>query len=333
MSASSACRSNAVYRLPPLHRETRVNVNLACTERHDGSRRSKLEGRLASFAESFEPVLHQALPLAGSIPAKLREAMEYASFGGGKYLRPFIVHAASQLFGVAGTSSLRVGAAVEAVHAYSLVHDDLPAMDNDDMRRGRPTCHIAFGEATALLAGNGLLTMAFEILASPETHESSEVRLDLILSLADAAGARGMLGGQMLDMEYETRPAGPNAAEAVARGKTGALFAFCAGAGAILGQAQAAERRQLEDFGFDLGLAFQIVDDLLDAVGDEAVMGKRTGKDQQASKASFVALYGIDGARERLAKSHASALEKLTCYGPRAEEMRQIAGFVVDRNR
>ena len=240
-------------------------------------------------------------------PPRLLDAMRYASLGAGKRFRPFLVVESAKLFGIDRQQALMTGAALECVHCYSLVHDDLPAMDNDDLRRGQPTVHKAFDDATAILAGDGLLTLAFDILARPETHPNPTVRVELVAALARASGLGGMVGGQMLDLAAEGRFEDGHAQRLQEREvltlqamKTGALLKFACRAGGILGQASPAQREALDRYGSAVGQAFQIADDLLDVEGDPALVGKQTGKDAVAGKATVVGMLGIDGARARL---------------------------------
>ncbi len=264
--------------------------------------------------------------------------MRYASLGGGKRLRPFLVVESAQLFNVPRPSSLMAGAALECVHCYSLVHDDLPSMDNDDLRRGRPTAHRAFDEATAVLAGDGLLTFAFDILSRPETHPDADVRLKLVSSLARAAGAGGMVGGQMLDLAAEGRfeASPPALAEEdvtiLQAMKTGALLRFGCLAGAILGRADQARWRALERYGSAIGEAFQIADDLLDLEGDPATVGKATGKDAAAHKATLVGVLGPAAARSRLDGLIAEAQSALAPFGSDGDVLRTAARFVATRS-
>ena len=260
--------------------------------------------------------------------------MAYATIGGGKYLRPYIVHCSAEMFDATGESSMRTGSAVEVVHAYSLVHDDLPALDNDDLRRGRPTCHRAYGEATAILAGDALLTLAFEILADKRTHASADVRMELIASLARAVGTSGMIGGQMIDLDFEHKVADYEIAEKLARWKTGELFSFSAAAGAIIGMAAPkATKIALAEFGSDLGFAFQIADDLLDVEGDEKLIGKRARKDAEAGKATLVSILGVERTRSELDRVSRMALDRLECFGCRADKLKAITSFIVTRNK
>jgi farnesyl diphosphate synthase len=271
-------------------------------------------------------------------PTRLLEAMRYASLGAGKRFRPFLVAESAALFGVPRQQALMAGAALECVHCYSLVHDDLPAMDNDELRRGQPTAHKAFDEATAILAGDGLLTFAFEILSRPETHPNPAVRNELVLSLARASGLGGMAGGQMLDLAAEGRFADGTAQRLHEREvatlqamKTGALLKFGCRAGGILGQATASQRDALERYGSAVGQAFQIADDLLDVEGDPALVGKQTGKDAAAGKATMVSILGTDGAKARLRKLVAQAEDALAPFGAKANVLLAGAKFVADR--
>jgi len=267
----------------------------------------------------------------GFIPARLAEAMRHAVLGGGKRLRPFLVLESARLCGMTDEAALNTAAAVECIHCYSLVHDDLPAMDDDDMRRGRPTVHKAFDEATAILAGDALLTLAFEILADPATHRDPEIRCALALGLARSSGRAGMAGGQMLDLMA------PGAASSEAEilrlqaMKTGALILFACEAGAILANAEAAQQEALRDYGTALGVAFQLADDLLDVHGDAATVGKAVAKDQDAGKATLVTLIGADAARERLADLQGQAVDALAPFGANAAVLAAAAEFVANR--
>jgi farnesyl diphosphate synthase len=271
-------------------------------------------------------------------PPRLLEAMRYASLGAGKRFRPFLVVESAALFGVPRPQALAVGAALECVHCYSLVHDDLPAMDNDELRRGRPTVHKAFDEATAILAGDGLLTFAFDILSRPETHPNPAVRVDLVAALARASGLGGMAGGQMLDLAAEGRfdggrvqKLGETEVVTLQAMKTGALLSFACRSGGILGEAPQGKRDALERYGSAVGRAFQIADDLLDVEGDPALVGKQTGKDADAGKATMVGILGIDGARSRLALLVAEAASALAPFGPAASILIDAARFVAER--
>jgi farnesyl diphosphate synthase len=290
---------------------------------------------LAQVAGDVEGVLDRLLS-PGEAPApgeaRLWEAMRYATLGGGKRLRAYLAVEAAAMFDVDRAGGLRAAAAVECVHAYSLVHDDLPAMDDDDLRRGKPTAHRAFDEATAVLAGDALQTLAFEILADPATHPDPAARAELCLGLARAAGAPGMVGGQVADIAAETAAA-PFDLPTITRLqalKTGALIRFSAEAGAILGR-DAGARAQLARYAEHLGLAFQIRDDLLDVEGDEGSAGKRLGKDADAGKATFVSLLGLEGARRAAANEVAAATAALRSFGPRARRLREAAEFAIQR--
>jgi farnesyl diphosphate synthase len=252
---------------------------------------------LGRAAAAIEAELDVLLAPVGGGEASVVEAMRYAALGGGKRLRPFLVIESARLFGVPEQQSVRAGAALEMVHGYSLVHDDLPAMDDSDLRHGKPSVHKAFDEAIAILAGDGLLTLAFGVLADPETHPDGAVRAALVAALARAAGTAGMVGGQMIDISPGRAGLDLDGITRLQRLKTGALITFGCEAGAILGAAPEAERRALVDYAGDLGLAFQIVDDLLDAEGTAEELGKPTGQDAALGKATFVGQLGLDGAR------------------------------------
>ena len=291
------------------------------------------EQALAETAAAVDAALDALLPRAGGVEGRVAEAMRYATLNGGKRLRPFLVVAGARLFEVSEPSALRTAAAVEMIHCYSLVHDDLPAMDDDDVRRGQPSCHVAFDEATAILAGDALLTYAFEALSAPETHASAAVRCELVRGLAVAAGCGGMVGGQMIDLLAAESTLDIDGVTRLQKLKTGALIAFACEAGAILGEAGAEARVALAGYGHDLGLAFQIADDLLDIEGSEAETGKAVGKDAAAGKATFVGLLGVDGARDRARVLVDRAVGRLARFGGRAARLEQIAHFVINRRR
>jgi farnesyl diphosphate synthase len=266
-------------------------------------------------------------------PRRLVEAMRYSSLGGGKRLRPFLAVESAAVFGVPRQAGLLAGAALECIHCYSLIHDDLPAMDNSDLRRGRPTLHKAYDDATAILAGDALLTIAFDIITRDEIHREAGVRLALTRALARAAGVGGMAGGQMLDLAGEGR-FGDREPVDVARlqqMKTGALLRFGCIAGAILGQSSPREYQALDDYGKALGEAFQIADDLLDVEGDTAALGKQTGQDAALGKTTFVTQLGIDGARQRLRDLLARADSALSIFGSKGAVLRDAARFVAER--
>ena len=292
---------------------------------------SMLEPALAEAAAFTERSLDTLLPPAGGPEGRLLEAMRYAALGGGKRLRGFLVQQSGRLFGVDRRALGRVAAAVECVHAYSLVHDDLPAMDDDDLRRGKPTVHKAFDEATAILAGDALLTMAFGLLAAPDAHGDPFVRCELVVRLAHAAGHAGMVGGQMMDIAFEHGSPGLPEITRLQRMKTAALITFSCEAGAILGRASASARNALSAYGQDLGLAFQIVDDLLDAEGDPAKMGKAAGKDADRGKPTVVSVLGAGRARAQAEALAAQAAGHLDLFDERADLLRAAAEFVISR--
>lgn len=287
--------------------------------------------RLTEIADRVTVALDQLIPSAQGPEADLMRAMRHSALANGKRLRPFLVIESGALFGANETNLLRAAAALECVHCYSLVHDDLPCMDDDDFRRGQPTVHKAFDEATAVLAGDALLTLAFKILANEDTHSDANVRLRLIERLSDAAGAQGMVGGQMIDMLETESPRDLNTITRMQRLKTGALISYAVEAGAIIGGASDAEKNALHGFAHDLGLAFQIADDLLDATGDEAEVGKPLRKDADAGKANFVTLLGIEAAQERVRLLAAQAKEHLAIFHNRANILLQSVDFVLDR--
>jgi farnesyl diphosphate synthase len=286
---------------------------------------------LAQAASLADSALDQLLVVPPDLEARVYEAMRYSALAPGKRLRPFLVLAGARLFGIARGCALQVAAAIEMVHAYSLVHDDLPAMDDSDLRRGRPTCHKEFDEATAVLAGDGLLTAAFEVLAHPDTHNDPAVRCELVAALAGAAGAAGMVGGQMIDLIAERQALDIGAITRLQRMKTGALIAFACEAGAILAKAPAEPRIALRGYAHDLGLAFQIADDLLDVEGSAAETGKPVGADAAAGKATFVSILGVGRARAQAELLIRKAVAHLDLFGGRAELLREAARFVISR--
>jgi farnesyl diphosphate synthase len=291
-----------------------------------------LRAQMATVAEEVEAALDRILPEASGPQARLHEAMRYAMLGGGKRIRPFLVVAGAGLFDVPRARAVRAGVAAELIHGYSLVHDDLPAMDDALTRRGRPSCHRQYDDATAVLVGDALQSLAFELLADPATHPDPEVRCALVRGLAAAAGAAGMCGGQMIDLLAEGRRLTLEQILALQRLKTGALFGFACEAGAILGHASAAAREALLGYAADLGLAFQIQDDLLDGTGDAEFTGKDHGRDAAAGKATVVALLGIDGSRRRLEALRRSAIAHLERLGQRKDLLRGVFEFVISRS-
>ncbi len=286
---------------------------------------------LALAATWTDSALDRLLRVPPDLEARVYQAMRYSALAPGKRLRPFLVLAGAGLFGVARQSGLQVAAAIEMVHAYSLVHDDLPAMDDSDLRRGRPTCHREFDEATAVLAGDGLLTAAFETLAHPDTHGDPAVRCELVAALAAAAGAAGMVGGQMIDLIAEQQSLDIGAITRLQRMKTGALIAFACEAGAILSKVSAEPRTALRGYAHDLGLAFQIADDLLDVEGSAAETGKPVGADAAAGKATFVSILGVERARAQAELLIRQAVTHLDLFGGRAELLREAARFAISR--
>jgi farnesyl diphosphate synthase len=292
----------------------------------------QFEPALAHAAASTEQIMDRLLPKGDTGEARVFEAMRYSSLGGGKRLRAFFVLAGATLFKVSAMAALRTASAVEFVHAYSLIHDDLPAMDNDELRRGKPSCHRQFDEATAILAGDALQALAFEVLAHDATHGDPAVRVALVAELAKAAGAHGMVGGQMLDLLAETTPdLSIGAITRLQRLKTGALISFSCTAGAILGKAAEPLRAALLAYAHDLGLAFQIVDDLLDVEGNVVELGKATNKDAEAGKATFVSILGLERARAQAALLAEQSAAHLEPFGSAADLLRQAARFVVER--
>jgi farnesyl diphosphate synthase len=257
--------------------------------------------------------------------------MRYAVFTGGKRLRPFLTVQSAHLFDVPAYSALRTGAAIELVHTYSLIHDDLPCMDDDELRRGRPTTHVKFDEATAVLAGDALLTLAFEVLANPETHPSADVRCTLVLRLAEAVGSEGLVGGQMCDMLAPDIDFGVDEVVALQRMKTGALFEFSCEAGAILGGEGSSVRGRLRNYARDLGLAFQIADDLIDATGSTEKAGKAVGKDGAHGKATLLPQFGHEGARRQAHMLTERAVEALSPFGREADVLRRLPRHLLDR--
>jgi farnesyl diphosphate synthase len=291
----------------------------------------RLENAIRDVAEAVDRRLDLLLPTAQGLEGRVAEAMRYAVQAGGKRLRPFLVVASADLFGVSRDCSLRVAAAVECVHTYSLIHDDLPCMDDADLRRGRPSTHKQFDEATAVLAGDALLTIAFELLADEKSHADPRVRVELVRCLAMAIGYHGMVGGQMMDIAAEHANLDMAAVTRLQNMKTGALICFSAEAGAILGKAPLDKRQALRGFAHDFGLAYQIVDDLLDAGGDAAALGKATGQDAALGKATLVAVLGAERARRQAELLTTQAIEHLAAFGEQADILRELARFAINR--
>lgn len=287
---------------------------------------------MTESASQVERMMDLLLPKVDDAEAPLLEAMRYSSLGGGKRLRPFIVQQSAALFGVDSRCATRVGAAVEFMHCYSLIHDDLPAMDDSDLRRGKPSCHKQFDDATAVLAGDALQSLAFQVLAAPETHSDAMVRCELVSALAKAAGAPGMAGGQMIDLLAETEEFDIGAITRLQRMKTGEIFAFCATAGAIMGRGSKRQFHALHNYAQELGLAFQIADDLLDLEGNIEDTGKPTGQDVEAGKATFVSVLGPERARAQAGLLSEQAVGALDMWDESADLLRDVARFIVQRD-
>jgi farnesyl diphosphate synthase len=293
----------------------------------------EIDRPLARIAADIDALFDQVLVTPSDPSARLLQAMRYAAIGGGKRLRPLLACASADLFDVPRSMSLRAGLAVECIHAHSLIHDDLPCMDNDDLRRGKPTVHVAFDEATAVLAGDSLLALAFEVLSDPRTHPNGDVRAELTRDLAHAAGAFGMAGGQMLDLLPMQSPVDMEKIARLQRLKTGAIIGWAVESGAILGRAEAEARTSLRGYAQKLGLAFQIADDLLDVSGDPAAVGKRLRKDEGQGKETFVTLLGEERARRQAAMLVDQAIEHLHAFGGSADLLAAIAQFAISRDR
>ncbi len=292
-----------------------------------------LKAALTQVGADIDRRFDRLLTIPDDPRADLYRAMRHATIGGGKRLRPLLVFATAGLYGVDRDCMGRVATAIECIHVYSLIHDDLPAMDDDDMRRGKPTTHKIFGEATAILAGDCLHALAFEILADPATHADPFVRAELTLDLARAAGPNGMAGGQAMDLEAEKSSFDLNTVTRLQAMKTGALIAAAVEAGSILGRIPAENRTGLRGYARDLGLAFQIADDILDVEGDEEAAGKKLRKDEGAGKETFLSLLGLDRARAQARMLVDQAIEHLHAHGSEADLLRAVARFVLERDR
>lgn len=286
---------------------------------------------MADCAHAVEAELQRLTPLPPGPDARVWQAMQYSLLAGGKRMRPFLVIQSADLFAVPVAQALRVAAAVEMVHTYSLVHDDLPCMDDDDLRRGMPTCHRKFDEATAVLAGDGLQALAFQVLAAAETDPDATIRAELVAGLASAAGAPGMVGGQMIDLLAEQNTYDIETVKRLQAMKTGALIVWSVCAGGVLGRATVAEMEGLTRYGQALGLAFQIADDLLDVEGDAQSLGKAVGKDADAGKETFVGLLGVAKARAMAVELVDEAISSLDLFGKKAELLHGAARYVVAR--
>jgi farnesyl diphosphate synthase len=294
--------------------------------------RQELDAEATRVAAEVDGFFAEILPVPGDGRDRLYEAMRHAAIGGGKRLRPLLTIGASRLFAIDRLRALRAGCAIEAIHVYSLIHDDLPCMDDADLRRGKPTLHKAFGEAGAVLAGDSLHALAFEILAHPATHEDPWVRSDLILELARAAGPAGMAGGQMMDLVAEGQQLDLPAITRLQQLKTGALIEYAVEAACIMTKLPNEARTSYRGYARNIGLAFQIADDLIDHSGSEAAAGKRTGKDANAGKATFVSVLGPDRARQQATFLVDQAIEHLSGHGSEADLLRGIARFAIERD-
>jgi farnesyl diphosphate synthase len=290
-----------------------------------------LELAMSGIATAIDQQFERLLPMPDDRRAPLYAAMRHAAIGGGKRMRPLLVKASADLFNVSEESAIRTGLAVECIHVYSLVHDDLPAMDDDDMRRGKPTVHKAFDEATAILAGDCLHDLAFAVLADERTHPDPFVRCELVSALALASGPAGMAGGQMMDLAAQGASFDLPTVTRLQRLKTGALIAFCVEAGGILARLPEDRRTPLHGYAHDLGLAFQIADDLMDIEGDPQMAGKALGKDEAAGKATFVSLMGVERARDQARMLVDQAKDHLHGFGKEADLLRDIADFAIAR--
>ena len=292
---------------------------------------AELKEALEENIQFVEKMISRLMPETDLAEAQLYDAMRYGTLSGGKRLRPFMVMQSAKLFSVDPVRAKRVAAVIEMVHSYSLMHDDLPSMDDADMRRGKLSVHKAYDEATAILAGDALLTYSFEILSEPETHEDPRVRIELVTALAKAAGPQGMLGGQMLDLIGENESFDLGTISRLQRMKTGKLMAFACEAGAILGKASDQQRRALLNYAYDLGLAFQVTDDILDVEADPIATGKPANQDEKAGKSTFVSTMGKEQARQRAEMLVAQAKSHLHVFSGRAVLLEQLADYVLQR--
>ena len=290
-----------------------------------------LASALAAIQREVDAAFDALLPLPGDPRARLFEAMRYAAIGGGKRVRPLLLAATAEMYGVSRAAAIRAGCAIEAIHVYSLIHDDLPCMDDDALRHGKPTLHLAYDEATAVLAGDGLQAFAFEVLADPEIGGDPFTRIELVRTLAGASGIHGMVGGQMMDIVAENTSFDLNTITRLQQLKTGALLAAAVEMGAVLGRVPPEGRIHLRGFARDIGLAFQIADDLLDHEGDPSLAGKALRKDAVAGKETFVSLLGADRAREQARRLLDQAIAHLDRHGSEADLLRALARFIVER--
>ncbi|RUT24542.1 farnesyl-diphosphate synthase [Asaia sp. W19] len=290
-----------------------------------------LAASLGTAARAIEATIDRLLPMVEGDESVLIDAMRYAALGGGKRLRGYLVTEIASIFGAEPEGALRVAASVEMLHAYSLVHDDLPAMDDDDLRRGQPSTHKQFDEAIAILAGDALQTSAFEILADHATHSDPAVRIALVTALAQASGAAGMVGGQVVDIRGEGKALPLDQVRRLHAMKTGALIRYAAEAGAILGGATRVQRDAIIAYGRDIGTAFQVADDVLDTTASAEELGKTAGKDEASGKSTYVSLLGIEGARAEAARLSEQATQALTSFGAEAAALRALAHYIVER--
>ena len=294
---------------------------------------SVLADGLKRIQRDIDAAFDSLLPVPHDPRARLFEAMRYAAIGGGKRVRPLLLATVAEMYGVDRDAAVRAGVAIESVHVYSLIHDDLPCMDDDSLRHGKPTLHIAFDEATAVLAGDALQCFAFEVLADPATSGDPFVRVELVTTLAVASGQNGMAGGQMMDIAAETNSFDLATVSKLQQLKTGALLGAAVEMGAVLGKVSPEGRRHLRAYARDIGLAFQIADDLLDHEGDAALAGKALRKDAEAGKETFVSLLGADRAREQARMLVNQAIDHLASHGSEADLLRALARFIVERDR
>lgn len=287
---------------------------------------------LVRIAEEVDAMFDALLPVPSDARARLIEAMRYAAIAGGKRLRPLLLASVAEMYGVQRNAAIRAGVAIEAIHVYSLIHDDLPCMDDDAMRHGKPTLHLAYDEATAVLAGDSLHAFAFEVLADPATSADPFTRIELVQTLGHASGAQGMAGGQMMDLVAENSDFDLQTVTRLQQLKTGALLGAAVEMGAVLGRVSPEGRTHLRGYARDIGLAFQIVDDLIDHEGDAEVAGKAVGKDAEAGKQTFVSLLGADRAREQARMLVEQAVEHLAQHGREADLLRAVAHYIVERD-
>lgn len=293
---------------------------------------SNFKDQLKKARAAVDQNLEKWLPVPDNLSARVVEAMRYATIGGGKAFRAFLILTTAKMFDLPEQNAINIATAMEMVHAYSLIHDDLPAMDNDTMRRGKPTTHIQFDEATAILAGDALLTNAFEVLADEATNADGNIRAKLVQMLAHLAGKDGMVGGQMIDLIGEKQTLNLEQIEMLQDKKTGALLMFASTASAVAAKATDKQLNALKTYAKCIGLMFQITDDILDVVGDSATVGKTLGKDQTETKSTFVSVLGLDAARKKAEDLGVQAEQALTIFGDKADALREASRFILERN-